>query len=156
MQSIRKWVSWTTGAPCGSYWRAGYVVMLLIFPASCPVREMPLFPVSHSWTYHAWIFSLAFCWNLAAISISSAGIYSLIMNISWIGGWGCCWCIFACIRGWMAPDVSSVSLSITTSSFSSLYQGFHLLAFQSVFVTSTWILIHSGLHSLSFAKRHAC
>ena len=60
---------------------------------------LPLSPLSHSRTLHAWILSLAFCWNLAAISISSVGVYSLIMNVSWTGGcpasWGCCCCVFA-------------------------------------------------------------
>ena len=95
------------------------------------------------------------------MSISLAGIYSLIKNFSWIRGcfalWYCCSCVFAFsfIRGWMSPSISSVSLSITTSFsyFSSLSQGFHLLTFQSVFLTSTWILIHSGLDSPSFAKK---
>lgn len=55
---------------------------MFILSASHPVREMPLLPVSHSYPNCAWILSLVFCWNLATVSISSGGVYSLIMNVS--------------------------------------------------------------------------
>lgn len=60
-------------------------LMLVIFSASCPVREIHV-PVSHNCTNHAWILAPAFCWNLAAIPINSVGVYSLIMNVSCTGG----------------------------------------------------------------------
>lgn len=41
---------------------------------------------SHSLPNHAWITSLSFWWNLAAIPIIAAGVYSLIVNVFWIGG----------------------------------------------------------------------
>lgn len=74
-------------------------VMLFIICPSCPVREIPLSLLPHSRPNHVWIVSLAFCWNLAGISVSSVEVYSLIMNVSGIGGcpvgWSCCCCAFA-------------------------------------------------------------
>ena len=46
---------------------------------------MPLPPVALSHTDYAGILSLASCWNLAALSICPAGVYSLSMNASQIG-----------------------------------------------------------------------
>ena len=53
----------------------------------------------------AWMLSLAFCWNLAAVSITSETKYFLIMNVSWVRscptGLGpyCCVFPFFYIRG---------------------------------------------------------
>lgn len=73
IHTIREWVNWTPWAPCRHSQRAGYVVIMLISSASCPIREKPLPPVSHTHTTHAWLLSLAFCRDLAAILKSSSG-----------------------------------------------------------------------------------
>lgn len=68
-------------------------------------------------TNHTWMLSLAFCWNLTAISMQSAEAPPLVMNISRTRGcptgWSCCSGAFASlrIRSWMAPGIFSVSLS---------------------------------------------
>ena len=151
-QSAREWVNWISlthlPGPFRCCWRAGCVV---IFSASCLVREMPAHTISHNLTNYAWILSLAFCWRWAAISISSAGVYSFIMNVPWVrgcpAGWGCgcCASAFLCIKGQRAQGVSSVSLSSITTS-SSLSQGFHLLVSLSGFVTRARTLIWGSLH----------
>lgn len=77
-----------------------------------------------------------------------------------VAGGGCCCWGFAllCMRGRTARDLSSVSLSIITTSFSwfsSLSQVSTSLLSQSGFVTSIQILIHGSLRIPSFAKWHA-
>lgn len=74
------------------------------FVCLLPCQRKAIPPVSYSHTNHAWLLALAFCWNLAAISISSVGEYSFTMNISSTGGrltgWGCyCALAFHHIRG---------------------------------------------------------
>lgn len=109
-------------ALCKCYLMARYVVMFLTLSASCLVRTYhnaisP--PRSDSCTNHTWIFFLTFCWNVAVISVSSVGVCSFIMNVSWILGcptdWGCYCCAFSflCVRGQTAWGNSSISLSIT-------------------------------------------
>lgn len=149
-------------APCRHCWRAGCVAMLLIFCASCPNQRTAITtpphprPVSYSLTNDAWMLFLAFYWKLACISTSSVWVYSLIMNVSWIGDcptcWGCCCCVlvFLCIRG-----ILSISLSIITTSsslLSSLSQGSHLLGSHRL-CNSAQTLIRGSLYSPNFAKR---
>lgn len=54
------------------------------FSVSCPVREMSTSPVSQPQCPHL-VLSLTYCWKLAAESISSADVYSLIMNVPDLG-----------------------------------------------------------------------
>lgn len=68
--------------------RAGWVE-ILIFSATCPVGEIPARPAPQGRTDQAW--------NWAAISVSSVGVYSLAMNISWMGGCPAGWVMVLCI-----------------------------------------------------------
>ena len=47
-----------------------------------PWQRNSITTTPYSCTNHVWILSLAFCWNLATISKSIGGVYSLIMNVS--------------------------------------------------------------------------
>ena len=74
-------------------------------------------------------------------------------------GCGCCGYAFAfhCFSGQVAESVLSPSLSVTTTPSFSVFlhsQGFHLLASPSGLVTSTQILIHAIVCSISFAEGH--
>lgn len=162
IQPIREWVPWTPWVPyrCCVVGRVGGNVVH--FLCLLPSERNAITCHTLYFTIHAWILSLAFFWKLAAISISSVYIYSLIMNVSWIGGcitgWSCCAFAFLCIRDLMAWGISYVSPLITTAScclLPSLSQGLWLLVSQSGFLTSTQTLSHSRLHPLSFAKQHA-
>lgn len=70
--------------------------------------------VSHSCADRAWILSLAFCRHSAAFSVNSAGVCSLIMNISLTGGCpaaGLSSLLLSLPLGWTARGISTVSPS---------------------------------------------
>ena len=110
--------------------------------------------------YHAWICSLAFCGNLAALTVSSTGIYSFSRNVSWTGATPLAGAVVAMFLLFfvlgvrlMGPSICFTVITITSfSSFSSLSQQLRLLASQSGFITSTQTLIRSSLCLPIFAN----
>ena len=70
-------------------------ITLLISSGSCPFREPPSLPGSHSRTNQAGIFSLALCWTLTALSVKfSRSTFSHC--VSWIRGWPTPWRWWCC------------------------------------------------------------
>lgn len=79
-------------------------------------------------------------------TINSAEMCSLIMSLSWIGGWGCYFIFgFLCIVCQAVLMVKFLSWSTTTtSSSSSSSLSPHFTSSHSSFVTSIWTLIHGS------------
>lgn len=114
--------------------------------------------VSHSCADRAWILSLAFCRHSAAFSVNSAGVCSLIMNISLTGGCpaaGLSSLLLSLPLGWTARGISTVSPSHPPPPHSPPLPGTPPPRVLIRLCHSAGSLTRSSLRPLSAAKRPA-